>query len=183
MENNSKITCWFSTDGKLSVSFNAQDVKEADTLYKDAEALFRKMVALKNELGLVIASKGGFPPKKLAEKEWTGEKCPKDGGRLYKATTATGKKMIKCENSKWNAVTKQNIGCNFIEWIEDDLQKKFEQEVRTVVQEVDGVKMATLAQINLIKKLQGEGRISELIIAKDLTLDKAKELISSSINK
>ena len=46
-----------------------------------------------------------------------------------------------------------------------------------------GVKMVTPAQINLITKLQGEGRISEMIVAKDLTLDKAKELISSSINK
>jgi len=180
MDNTNKITVWFSTDGKLSISFNADDVKEANKLYPEAEALFRKMVALKNELGLVIVKSGGFPPKK--EKEWTGNKCPKDGGRLYQATTATGKKMIKCENSKWNPLTKSASGCNYIEWINDE-QKKFEKEVQTVVKEVGGVRMITQAQINLIEKLQGEGRISELVVAKDLTMEKAKELISSSINK
>ncbi len=181
MDTNNKITVWFSTDGKLSVSFNAQDVKEANTLYEDTEKIFRKMVALKNELGLVIV-RGGFPPKKPAEKEWTGNKCPKDQGRLYSATTATGKKMIKCENSKWNPVTKSASGCDYIEWVNDS-QKKFEDEVGAVAQSPTGVKMVTLAQINLIKKLQEEGRISELIVAKDLTLEKAKELIASSIKK
>ena len=40
----------------------------------------------------VRASGGGFPKK---EKEWTGEKCPKDGGRLYHIVTKTNAVGIK----------------------------------------------------------------------------------------
>lgn len=180
MDNTNKITVWFSTDGKLSISFNADDVKEANKLYPEAETLFKKMVALKNELGLVIPSRGGFPPKK--EKEWTGNTCPKDKGRLYQATTATGKKMIKCENSKWNPLTKSASGCDYIEWVNDgqDSQKKFEGEVQAAA---NGEKMATPAQVNLIIKLQGEGRLSELVEVKKLTMAEASSLIKSSINK
>lgn len=181
MENIKNIQVFLSTDGKLTISYGAENIKEADAQFNEATALFKKMNALMNELGLK-PQRGGFPPKKEVEKSWTGVKCPKDQGRLYSATTATGKKMIKCENSKWNSLTKSASGCDYIEWINDS-QRKFEDEVGAVAQPSTGAKMVTPAQINLITKLQGEGRISELIVAKDLTLDKAKELISSSINK
>ena len=184
MENIKNIQVFLSTDGKLTISYGAENIKEADAQFSEATALFKKMNALMNELGLK-PQRGGFPPKK--EKEWTGVKCPKDQGRLYSATTSTGKKMIKCENSKWNSLTKSASGCDYIEWVNDNQttsQAKFEKDMGAVAQpSTGGVKMVTPAQINLITKLQGEGRISEMIIAKDLTLDKAKELISSSINK
>lgn len=45
-----------------------------------------------------------------------GRLCTIDGGRLIKTTTKAGKKMIKCENNKWDALQKKSIGCTFIEW-------------------------------------------------------------------
>jgi hypothetical protein len=54
---------------------------------------------------------GGFPKK---EKDFTGETCPNDGGRLYKMTTKTGKTMVKCENSKYDFNTKTASGCDFV---------------------------------------------------------------------
>lgn len=45
-----------------------------------------------------------------------GRQCPIDGGRLIKGVTKTGKKNVKCENNKWDALQKKSIGCEFIEW-------------------------------------------------------------------
>ncbi|KKR00142.1 MAG: hypothetical protein UT24_C0016G0031 [Candidatus Woesebacteria bacterium GW2011_GWB1_39_12] len=56
---------------------------------------------------------GGFPKK---EKEYTGDICPKDSGRLYHMVTKTGKDMCKCENSKYDFTTKTSSGCDFIAW-------------------------------------------------------------------
>jgi len=67
---------------------------------------------------------GGFVKK---EKEWTGEICPKDGGRLYYLITKTGKDMCKCEKSTYlNGVAG---GCDFVAWgknLADASQKKAE---------------------------------------------------------
>ena len=55
--------------------------------------------------------KGGFLPK---EREWTGEKCPKCGGRLYHIVTKSGKDMCKCEKSTFiNGVAG---GCDTVIW-------------------------------------------------------------------
>ncbi len=57
---------------------------------------------------------GGFPKK---EKEYVeGEKCPKDGARLIKATTKAGKGFQKCENQKYDFATKTVSGCDFVRW-------------------------------------------------------------------
>lgn len=50
------------------------------------------------------------------DKEWTGDKCPKDGGRLHHMVTKTGKDMLKCENSKYDFATKTSSGCDYIGW-------------------------------------------------------------------
>jgi hypothetical protein len=50
------------------------------------------------------------------EKEWTGDKCPQDGGRLYHIKTSTGKDMCKCENGKYDFKTKTASGCDFVAW-------------------------------------------------------------------
>jgi len=59
---------------------------------------------------------GGFPKK---EKNFTGEICPKDGGKLYKVdyvSKKTGKagSMLKCENSKYDFTTKTSSGCSWV---------------------------------------------------------------------
>lgn len=59
----------------------------------------------------VRASGGGFPKK---EKEWTGEKCPKDGGRFYHIVTKTNKDMCKCEYSTY--IGGVAGGCDFVAW-------------------------------------------------------------------
>jgi hypothetical protein len=61
-----------------------------------------------------VKSFGGGSARK--EKEWTGDVCPKDGGRLYHMVTKTGKDMCKCENSKYDFATKTSSGCDFVAW-------------------------------------------------------------------
>lgn len=45
------------------------------------------------------------------------EKCPKCGAPLVLQLTRFGKKMKRCSNSAWDKETKQNTGCDYIEWI------------------------------------------------------------------
>jgi len=44
-------------------------------------------------------------------------KCPKCGNQLVNQTTSAGKKMIKCITNKWNPITKQAEGCDYLEWV------------------------------------------------------------------
>lgn len=44
-------------------------------------------------------------------------KCPKDGGKLIAGNTKTGKKFLKCENAKWDAIQHKNIGCDYVDWM------------------------------------------------------------------
>ena len=71
--------------------------------------------ALTNGFELEVKkSFGNFPPKK--EKEYIeGDLCPKDGGRLIKPPEGT-KIPIKCENSKWDHMTKTASGCDYTKW-------------------------------------------------------------------
>lgn len=146
----------------------------------DEKSFFEKIASLKVTLNLskykpfVKQSSFVRPPPK--EKDWTGEKCPNDSGRLYRVTTGGGKKCIKCENSKWDPFKKQNTGCVYIQWVNDE-------QTQTNPVNTGSGKIATPAQVNLIVKLQGEGKISETVVAKTLPFEEAKTLISSSINK
>ena len=45
------------------------------------------------------------------------EKCPKCGAPLVLQSTRFGKKMKRCSNSSLDKETKQNTGCDYIEWI------------------------------------------------------------------
>lgn len=44
-----------------------------------------------------------------------GRVCPKDQGRLVESETKVGK-VIKCENNKYDFVTKTQSGCSYVEW-------------------------------------------------------------------
>jgi len=68
---------------------------------------------------------GGFPKK---EKEYTGDVCPKDGGKLYHILTSTGKDMCKCENGKYDFKTKTSSGCDFVAWGKNLADAKAKQE-------------------------------------------------------
>lgn len=46
-----------------------------------------------------------------------GKVCPLCKGRLIKAMSKAGKEFHKCENGKWNAMTKQTEGCRFVDWL------------------------------------------------------------------
>jgi hypothetical protein len=144
---------------------------------------------------------GGAKP----EKDWIqGRTCPKDGGRLFNNVTASGKKMIKCENSKWNPTTKQSYGCDFIEWVNDTpntapaaptkvmnenvdpddipIPNEPENEVPWEMSpseeaEIKGDPL-TASQKTLIAKMIGNGRIKENINFATLTKREASALIT-----
>lgn len=77
-----------------------------------------------------VRSGGGFPKK---EKEFTGELCPKDGGRLYHLVTKSGKDMCKCEHSTF--IGGVAGGCDFVAWGKnlEDAQAKNEAWKKTQV--------------------------------------------------
>lgn len=106
-----------STDGKLTVMSGVDTAAEVDKAYELILPTFKKMALLVKELGIEKKSFGGGFAKK--EKAWTGEVCPKDGGRLYKVdyvSKKTGKagSMLKCENSKYDFTTKETSGCSWV---------------------------------------------------------------------
>lgn len=59
----------------------------------------------------------------MQEPETLEEKCPKCGAPLVLAVTRYGKKMKKCSTNTWNKETKKAEGCDFIEWINNPIEK------------------------------------------------------------
>lgn len=59
-------------------------------------------------------------PRSFGKKEVKyveGKLCPKCGGRLVEKTKSDGKPFHKCEHGKYNPLTKQNEGCDYIDWL------------------------------------------------------------------
>lgn len=49
----------------------------------------------------------------------TQEICPKCGNPLAEVTTtATGRKLQRCSTGSWDKEAKQNIGCDYVKWLE-----------------------------------------------------------------
>src|SRR3989344_241291 len=49
----------------------------------------------------------------------TQDMCPKCGSPLGEiVTTQTGKKLQRCSTGSWDAENKQNIGCEYVKWLE-----------------------------------------------------------------
>lgn len=45
--------------------------------------------------------------------------CPKCGSPLGEiVTTATGKKLQRCSKGSWDPETRQNVGCDYVKWLE-----------------------------------------------------------------
>lgn len=123
-EQKNSATFSITTTGGFNVLFTVRedDLKAAKNLLALITAIDKHFV----EAGIKpqVKSFGGFPKK---EKEWTGETCPKDGGRLYHIKTKTGKDMCKCENGKFDVATKTTTGCDFVAWgvnLKDAEEKK-----------------------------------------------------------
>jgi hypothetical protein len=45
------------------------------------------------------------------------EKCPKCQANLVLVTTANNKRLKKCSTNRWDAKTRQAVGCDYIEWL------------------------------------------------------------------
>lgn len=51
------------------------------------------------------------------------EKCPKCGSPLAPITeTPTGRKLQRCSTGNWNKDTRQNEGCDYVKWIQEEPQ-------------------------------------------------------------
>lgn len=59
----------------------------------------------------------------VPEPEALDEKCPKCGSAIVMMTTRFGKKMKKCSTNSWNKETKKAEGCDFVEWINNPVEK------------------------------------------------------------
>ena len=112
-QTSNSATFSITTAGGFNVLFTVRDtdIKKAKELYALVEALDRAFT----EKGIKpqVKSAGGFPKK---EKNFTGDVCPKDGGRIYYEKTKGGKDICKCENSKYDFTTKTTSGCDFVAW-------------------------------------------------------------------
>ena len=53
----------------------------------------------------------------------TDEVCPKCGSALSEVvTTKSGRKLQRCSRGSWDPNTRQNVGCDFVKWIEMEPQ-------------------------------------------------------------
>jgi hypothetical protein len=126
MENVNSATFSITTAGGYNVLFT---IRENDI--KSVSELISLVIAVDKDFTLrgfkpqVKSFGGGFPKK---EKEYTGDICPKDGGRLYHMVTKTGKDMCKCENSKYDFTTKTSSGCDYLIWGKNEADAKVKKE-------------------------------------------------------
>lgn len=105
---------------KTKLGFEWLFTVRSDSVLEPKTGLFAKIDSLEKEFTergwTALAQNNGFPKK---EKDFiSGRTCPKDGGRLFNSVTKTGRKFIKCENNKWDAMQQKAIGCDFVEWSE-----------------------------------------------------------------
>lgn len=50
-------------------------------------------------------------------------KCPKCGNPLAEVTTTkTGKKLQRCSTGSWDPESRQNVGCDYVKWLEVEPQ-------------------------------------------------------------
>ena len=49
----------------------------------------------------------------------TADKCPKCGSPLVFMTTKTGKNLYKCSTQRYDRITRQTTGCDYVKWIND----------------------------------------------------------------
>jgi hypothetical protein len=106
------FTNYKRADGfEVSVTLRGEDLRTVSTMLNDA---IKGMIA---SGGTPVSRQkaGGFAPKPVDYVE--GRTCPKCQQKLVHATTAKGKKLIKCSTNKW--VNGAAIGCDFIEWVND----------------------------------------------------------------
>ena len=171
------------TDAPLSVTFTATSPKGYSLLISIRADKFdiNKIKEIDDELdlnGFAVKQEksfGGYASKTPKEIEFVPDReCPKCKNKLV-YFEAKGKKNIKCSTSKWDWKTKATTGCNFTEWANDAPASSNEPTMN------DFPDKPTLPQINLIKKLQGEGRIGADISLQDLSKQKARDLIASAM--
>lgn len=114
-------------ESPTSVTYQVTSSKGFDALVTIRDAEF-KSLAEKMEFVEGWFEKQGYKPQEkrgFGKKEQTfveGKKCPKCGGRLVMKVTKAGKPFNKCENGKWNALTNQNEGCQFVDWLDNNGQ-------------------------------------------------------------
>jgi|SRR5581483_5672553 len=54
----------------------------------------------------------------------TEEVCPKCGAPLGDVTTTkTGKQLQRCSKGSWDSETRQNVGCDYVKWLETPPQE------------------------------------------------------------
>lgn len=78
--------------------------------------LLEKMTVIEKKLtdmGYKPQIKPAFGQKK--ELEYADYPCPKCGSKVVKSTTATGKKLEKCETQKF--INNQKSGCEYTLWL------------------------------------------------------------------
>ncbi len=105
------------------VTFRDEDIVKAKAIL-DLVMTIDKTFIEKGMKPQVKSFGGGFPKK---EKEFTGDICPKDGGRIYHIVTKTGKDLCKCEKSTY--IGGVAGGCDFQAWGKniEDAKKKAEE--------------------------------------------------------
>lgn len=113
-EAKSSVSYSLLTKSGFPFIFTVRENSEASLLdlMEDLEGTFIKR-------GFQADKKGGFAskPKEIVQ----GEKCPKCGSDLVKFTSKDGTKSgIKCSTSKWDAVNKKPLGCDYIKWNEEN---------------------------------------------------------------
>lgn len=93
---------------EVSLTLRGTDLKEVATQLDTA------IVAISSKGGTPVSRQKSYGGQKASVEYIVGRNCQLDGGRLIKPSAAN--RPIKCENSKYDFVTKTKSGCPFVEW-------------------------------------------------------------------
>jgi len=155
-----------------SVTYNLNSPRGYPVLFTIRRDNESELLETMEALEMLLEGKGYTPKtyKKFEKKPVDyveGRVCPRCGGRLVNKVSKSGKKFIKCEKGKWDFVNKKAIGCDYVEWEEN-------QAPRTAVSQLEP---ATQPQANLIKTKWPE------LWRDGLTKTEATQLIRESMDK
>lgn len=107
------VTYSITSEGGFNALFTIRDVNGLALL--ETMETIEKVLKDKKYVPQIKQSFGGGVKKEVQYVE--GKTCPKDGGKLVKAFSKTGKEYHKCENGKYDFATKQTLGCTYVDWL------------------------------------------------------------------
>lgn len=112
--NDSEMPVVMFTNYKRTDGFEVSLTLRGTNVSTVATELNKSIETIKANGGTPVSRQSkGYPPKVVDYV--VGRVCPLDGGKLINPPVGTNR-PIKCENGKYDFITKTTSGCTFTEW-------------------------------------------------------------------